>query len=201
MTAIRIQNAIEAQEAAIALAAARGDLAEEKRRRTALHTLQRRTRSSERTDADFVGTILRMQRSANERGRTSWLAKLAASRRYSLGESHLRVALILREHLEGAMSACSDLHERVDGGNIHNGQMEGLIDRRRPIRYALNAAAEAVEDPRMAPVAMTVIIRDCSPRAACARWGVPWSGRMQPRVAGAIIEALDAAAAHIGVAK
>ena len=197
----RIARAIEAQEAAQAIAIARGDLDEEKRREAALTRLRRRERTSERSEADFLAVILRMQRAATERGRTPWLAKLAARRSAGLTEAHLRVAMVLREHVEGAISASCELAERVDGGRLHNGQMEGLVDRRRPVRYALNAAAEAITDERLTRPAMTVILRDCSPRAACKRWGVPWQGRMQARVVASIAEALDAAAAHIGVAR
>jgi hypothetical protein len=196
-----VSGPIEAQLQAIDCAIARGDLAEEAARQRALEHLRQRARSSERAEGDSLGVILRMQRAATQRGRTSWLAKLASRRSAGLSEAHLRAAMLLREHVEGAISASCELAERVDGGRLHNGQMEGLVDRRSSMRYALNAAAEAITDDRMVRPALTVILRDCSPRAACKRWGVPWQGRMQGRIVGAIAEALDAAAAHIGVSR
>jgi hypothetical protein len=196
-----LKTAIKAQEDAHALAIAMGDMDEEKRRMAALMRLRRQERTSERSEGEFVGVILQMQRSAKQRGRTSWLAKLASDGPVRLSEAHLRTAMILRDHVEGAVSASTAQNERVDGGHIHNGQLEALMDRRRALRYALNAAIEAIEDDRLVPLALMVIIRDCSPRAACTRWGVAWHGRMQGRIVGAIAEALDAAAAHIGVSR
>jgi hypothetical protein len=79
--------------------------------------------------------------------------------------------------------------------------MEGMIDRRRPLRYAVNAARDAVEDRRLMPVALEIILYERTPRAACDRCGVTWGGQMPDRICKAVVEALDAAAAHIGVSR
>lgn len=80
--------------------------------------------------------------------------------------------------------------------------MEAMMDRRRPLRYALNAARQAVTDQKLMNVAIDEIILDgWPPRTACDRRGVVWGGQMPGRIMTAIHEALDAAAAHIGMAR
>jgi hypothetical protein len=199
---VRVERAIRAQQEGMELAISRGDLGEEKRRKLARDALQSRQSRAERTQHHFFDLVLRMEKEAARLSREDWLAKLSRNPRNGIGDVHLRTAGILRDHLDAAVTGSCEALERVDGGRIHNGQMEALCDRRRPLRVAMNAAMEAVEDQKLMPVAMTVILWGRSIRQASDWWGLGASGgRMSARVTVAITEALDAAAANIGVAK
>lgn len=195
----RLARAITAQRAAIDLAAARGDVAEEAARVRSLQNLERRAR---RTEAWTSETAAAFAEEVRKLDHSDGLRRLIVRGGSGIGLAHLHAAKALRDHISGGGSAgCGELRERVDGGAIHNGQMEGLIDRRRPLRYAINAAIEAVEDRLMIAPAMQIILTGRTPRAACDHCGVTWGGRMPDRLCKAIVEALDAAAAHMGVGR
>ena len=195
----RMIRAMEAQRAAIDLAAARGDLPEENARRRSLADLERRARRSEAWTSETAAAFAAEVRKLDPR---DGLRRLIVRGDSGIGLAHLHTAKALRDHMTGAASSgCGELRERVDGGSIHNGQMEGMIDRRRPLRYAVNAAREAVEDVHLMPVAMEIILYERTPRAACDRCGVTWGGQMPARICAAVVEALDAAAAHMGVSR
>ncbi|CAB4140990.1 hypothetical protein UFOVP399_59 [uncultured Caudovirales phage] len=201
MTAIRITRAIEAQRAGVAVAIARGDLMEENRRRLALTRMEAREARAERTVAAFHELVERMKTEAAQRGGKAWLASYALDPANGIGDHHLRAADAIRDHMEALASGSCEIRERVDGGNIHNGQMEALVDRRRPGRHTLNAAVDAVTDQRMMPGAMAVIIYDRSIPWALAYCGLSKGSRHYGRMVDAIVEALDAAAARLGIAK
>lgn len=198
MTAVRITRAIEAQRAGVAVAIARGDVAEEAARRRSLDNLERRERSAEALGQNTAENFASLLRHMDAR---DGLRRLIHRGDSGITFEHLRAAFALRDHMNGGAQCSCEVMERVDGGNIHNGQMEAMLDRRRPLRYALDAAREAVEDAKLMPVAIEIILNGRSPRAACDRCGVTWGGQMAPRICIAIVEALDAAAAHIGVAR
>ncbi len=195
---IRLQRAAEAQTAAILLASAKGDHAEVSRATHARENIERRLTRHDRWDAHTAQEFARMVRALPD---NDGLRKLIVRGSSGIGLDHLRAALALRDHMDGSRSGASEIAERVDGGRIHNGQMEGLIDRRRPLRAALDAAAEAIEDRRLAPVAIEIIVTGRTPRGACDRHGVTWGGQMAPRICAGIVEALDAAAAHMGISR
>lgn len=194
----RIARALQAQSAAIEMAIAKGDVAEEQARRRSRDDLERRMKRTEawssETAADFAKAVRQLDPKDG-------LRRLIVLEHLDIGLAHLHAALILRDHMHKGTSGTSEMMERVDGGRVHNGQMEGMVDRRRPLRAALNAAMEAVEDARLMPVAMEIILNARSPRAACDRCGVTWGGQMPVRISTAIVEALDAAAANVGVAR
>lgn len=194
----RMAAAAEAQRAAIVIAVARGDHAEETARRRSLAEIERRGARRLQWDSHMAQEFTRlvMQLPPND-----GLRKLIVRGGSGIGPEHLRAAGALRSHVNGQHGGSSEIMERVDGGRIHNGQMEGLLDRRRPLRAALNAAIDAVEDRRLMPVAIDVIVTGRTVRAACDRHGVTWGGQMAPRICAAIVEALDAAAAHVGIAR
>lgn len=194
----RLARAAEAQTAAILLASAKGDTAEVARREASRADIERKLTRHDRWDAHTAQEFARMVRALPE---NDGLRKLIVRGASGIGIDHLRAAGALREHMDGSRSGASELAERVDGGRIHNGQMEGLIDRRRPLRAALDAAAEAITDLKLAPVAIEIIVTGRTPRGACDRHGVTWGGQMAPRICAAIVEALDAAAAHIGISR
>jgi hypothetical protein len=194
----RVARAAESQRAAILLAAAKGDLREEAARRRTLTELERRGVRGHQWDAHAAQEFTRMVRALPDR---DGLRKLIVRGESGIGLDHLRAAMALRDHMDGSRSGASEIAERVDGGRIHNGQMEGLLDRRRPLRAAMNAAVEAIEDARIAPVAVEIIVTGRTPRGACDRHGVTWGGQMAPRICAAMVEALDAAAAHMGIAR
>lgn len=194
----RMARAAEAQRSAIVLAAAKGDVAEEKRATLALSRLEARDARRLRWDAHMAEEFARLVRQMEP---TDGLRRLIQRGESGIGLDHLRAAFALRDHMDGSRSGAAEITERVDGGRIHNGQMEGLIDRRRPLRYALNAACDAVTDTRLTAVAIEIIVTGRTPRGACARHGVTWGGQMAPRICAAIVEALDAAAAHVGISR
>ena len=200
MTAMtpRMLRAMDAQRAAIDLAAARGDLPEENARRRSLADLERRARRSEAWTSETAAAFAAEVRKLDPKDGLRRLIVRGAS---GIGLAHLHAAKALRDHIEGGSGGCGELRERVDGGNIHNGQMDGMIDRRRPLRYARHAAMEAIEDRRLMPVAKEIILYARTPRGACDRCGVTWGGQMPERICKAVVEALDAAAAHIGVGR
>lgn len=198
MTTARLQRAAEAQTAAILLASAQGDHAEVVRREASRADIERRLTRHDRWDAYSAEEFTRLVRALPE---NDGLRKLITRGASGIGLAHLRAALVLRDHMDGARSGASEIAERVDGGRIHNGQMEGLLDRRRPLRAAMNAAVEAIEDERLAPAAIEIIVTGRTPRGACDKHGVTWGGQMAPRLCIAIVEALDAAAAHVGIAR
>lgn len=193
-----LQRAVKAQNDAILLASARGDHAEVSRATRARENIERKLTRHDRWDAHTAEEFARIVRQLDPQ---DGMRKLIVRGASGIGLDHLRAALALRDHMDGARSGASEITERVDGGRIHNGQMEGLIDRRRPLRAALDAAAEAIEDRRIAPVAIEIIITGRTPRGACDRHGVTWGGQMAPRICAAMVEALDAAAAHMGIAR
>jgi hypothetical protein len=180
------------------MAIARGDLAEESRIAIALANTERKlTRAetwTETSAADFAKAIRQLDPKDG-------LRRLVVLEHLEIGLAQLHTALILRDHMNGGASGSAELMERVDGGRVHNGQMEGMVDRRRPLRAACDAAREAVQDARLMPVAMEIILYGRSPRAACDLHGVTWGGQMPGRISTAIVEALDAAAANVGVAR
>jgi hypothetical protein len=193
-----LQRAAEAQTAAILLASARGDQAEAARREASRAEIERRLTRHDRWDAHTASEFARLVRALPS---TDGLRRLIQRGASGIGLDHLRAALVLRDHMDGSRSGASEIAERVDGGRIHNGQMEGLLDRRRPLRHALNAAIDAIEDQKLMPVAIEVIVTGRTPRGACDRHGVTWGGQMAPRICVAIVEALDAAAAHVGISR
>lgn len=198
MTAIRITRAIEAQREGVAVAIARGDLAEETARRRSLTDLERRVRSTEALSQHTAQNFASLLRAMNER---DGLRRLIVRGGSGITFEHLRTALVLRDHVNSGASCSTEQMERVDGGTISNGQMEAMMDRRRPLRYALDAACEAVEDQKLMPVAIRIAVHGNTPRGACDKQGVTWGGQMAPRICVAIVEAMDAAAAHLGVGR
>jgi hypothetical protein len=195
----RLNSAVSAQESAIELSIAKGDVAEEARRKRALVLLRTKT---QRVDSDALrtqATAIRMKRKAAQGGKKDWLTELAVGPGAVLSASHLRTADALRDHANPAGACGGELRERVQGGRSHNGQMEAMVDRRRPLRYAMNAAIEAIGDRRMLPGAMCVIVNGRSLAFACDISGISGGGKGQARIKTAIIEALDGAAAHLGI--
>jgi hypothetical protein len=194
----RIARAAQAQREAIDLAVARGDVAEETARRRSLSDIERRQRRTEAWTSETAALIAKKIHALDER---DGIRRLWKDQHLDIGLPQLNALGAIRQHIDGAsIGANADwLQERVDGGNIHNGQMEGLIDRRSPLRYTLNAAMDAVEDQRLMPVAMEIIMFGRTVRNACDRRGVTWGGQMAPRISRAILEALDAAVAHMGL--
>lgn len=197
----RVSRATDSQRAGLALAISRGDLAEEKRRLLALGRLQAREATAERSQADFAALLLRLRVAADRVGQVDWLERLAQEPKNGIGDQHLRAAEALRDHAEALHSGGCEIRERVDGGKIHNGQMEALCDRRRPGRYAANAAIGAVTDQRLLPGVIAIVIWKRSVPQALSYCGFSKSGKMHGRMIVAVVEALDAAAAHIGIAK
>jgi hypothetical protein len=194
----RIARAAQAQREAIDLAVARGDVAEETARRRSLSDIERRQRRTEAWTSETAAAFTKAIRQLDPK---DGIRRLVVLQHLEIGLAQLHTALILRDHMNGGASGASELMERVDGGRVHNGQMEGMVDRRRPLRAACDAAREAVTDEKLMPVAMEVILYARSPRAACDRHGVTWGGQMPGRISAAIAEALDAAAANVGVAR
>lgn len=194
----RIARAAEAQRSALALAIAKGDVAEEAARRRSLSDIERRQRRTEAWTSETAKLIATKIKALPER---DGIRRLWRDQHLDVGLPQVNALIEIRLHIAGAsIGAIADwLQERVDGGKIHNGQMEGLIDRRRPLRYTLNAAMDAVEDQRLMPVAMEIILFGRTARNACDRHGVTWGGQMAPRISKAILEALDAAVAHMGL--
>lgn len=197
----RVAKAAEAQQEGIQRAILRGDIREEQARRLSLWRMTHKQAQAERTEADFTALLARMQTEAARVSKVDWLAKLATDPRNGIGDVHMRAAGALREHMEALETGACELKERVDGGKIHNGQMEALCDRRKPGRYALNAAKGAVTDQRLVPGVLAIVIWKRSVPQGLAVCGFAKTGRMHARMVDAIVEALDAAAAHIGIAK
>ena len=193
-----MERAAGAQRAAILLAAAQGNVAEEAARRRSLDTIERRQKRGTAWDESVARNMLAI---LHQMEAQDGLRKLIHGGASGITFDHLRAALVMRDHMRASRTGGSEITERVDGGNIHNGQMEGLMDRRRPLRYARNAAVDAITETAIAPAAMEIILIGRTPRSACDRTGVPWGGKVRPRLCRAICEALDAAAAHIGVAR
>lgn len=205
MTALRnprVERSILMRKQALQLAIVRGMVDEEKRIQIGLIREERRRAAAERSEQEFASLLAHMERNGMRRGGKGWLASYAADPRNGIGDHHMRAAEILRDHVQCMTShGCGEARERVDGGNIHNGQMEGLVDRRRPGRYTLNAAMDAVTDRRLMPGAISVIVWDRSLPWALAYCGITKGSRHYDRMLTAIVEALDAAAAHAGIAR
>lgn len=198
MTAAPLKRAIEAQVSAIELASILGNRSEVTRREASLTELRRQQRRGEVWNSE---TAARYAEAVHSLDPKDGLRRLITRGDSGIGLAHLHTAFVMRDHVSGATSTVAEIVERVDGGKIHNGQMEALMDRRRPLRYAVNAAMDAVADRALMPVAMEIILFERSPRGACDRVGVTWGGQMPARICKAVVEALDAAAAHIGVAR
>ena len=194
----RMTRAAEAQRAGLDMAIARGDLAEEAARRLSLASIERKMNRAEAWTSETAAAFTKAIRQLDPK---DGIRRLVELEHLDIGLAQLHTALILRDHMNGGASGSAELMERVDGGRVHNGQMEGMVDRRRPLRAACDAAREAVTDEKLMPVAMEVILYARSPRAACDLCGVTWGGQMPARISVAIVEALDAAAANVGVAR
>jgi hypothetical protein len=194
----RMTRAAEAQRAGLDMAIARGDLAEEAARRLSLASIERKMNRAEAWTSETAALIAKKICALDER---DGIRRLWKDQHLDIGLPQVNALGAIRLHIAGASIGASGdwLQERVDGGNIHNGQMEGLLDRRRPLRYTLNAAMDAVEDQRLMPVAMEMILFGRTARSACDRQGVTWGGQMAPRISKAILEALDAAVANMGL--
>ena len=201
MSGIRVERAIQAQIEGIDIAVARGDVREEARRRLALYGLRAKKARAERGAEAFSELLARMHKEATRKGSKGWLVSYAADPRNGIGDHHMRAAEILRDHIEALSGGSGDVCERVDGGRVHNGQMEALLDRRRPGRATLDAAREAVTEQELMPAALAIVIWDRSMPWALAYAGLSKGPKQYRRVMVAIVEALDAAAAHAGVAK
>ena len=201
--ATAIRRAISANRAAADVAVMVGDVQAERSYETAISTLTRRLDQIDRVRDGGQQLAIRVAREARSRAltrpRDDALADLAEQDPPVIDSVQLRAALVLRDHIEALGGRAIAVEERVDGGNLTNGQMEGLVDRRRPVRYALNAAMDAVEDDEVRCGAMIVILYGYSLSAACRISGIS-KGRGVERIKGAICEALDAAAAHLGIA-
>lgn len=198
---IRAERAIETQARAVQFAIMTGDRREEIARLLAWRRLKNRQARAERTQEEFHALLDRLETSAARRGRTDWLAQLARTPANGIGDHHIRAAECLRDHMEYATSGSAEAQERVDGGRIHNGQMEAWCDRRRPLRRALDASMEAITDERLIRGFLAIVIEMHSVPKALADCGFSKSGKMHKRMVLALIEGLDAAAAHIGVAR
>lgn len=145
--------------------------------------------------------VVRDRRSRSiHRQRRDALAEMAAADPPAISAAQFRAGIVLREHVEAANVGAVQVVERVDGGFIGNGQMEALCDRRRPVRYALNAAMDAVADRDVLAGAMAVVIYGKSLREACRVACISEGGKGSARIRDAISEALDAAVAHLGIA-
>jgi hypothetical protein len=212
-----LADAMAASRAAELLAGAQGNwrLVDENRIRQT--ELRQRLKQSERRGSEAIDLVLGVLRDYQARSLHAFAASgdpqamldelarkdsfiaLAIGAHPSINVEQFRAGWILREHVRGLNGGSRDYVERVDGGFLRNDCMEGLIDRRRPLRYALNAAAEAIEDRALARGAILVIIDGISLRKACAESGIS-HGKGQKRIKMAVGEALDAAAAHIGIA-
>jgi hypothetical protein len=196
-------RAIEAQREGVAVAIARGDVAEERRRQDALDTLERRERSASNARQEAVQDAWRLYRETERiRGSTDWLAKLGMGRANVLTRAHIAAAQILRDHHIGADGmGGGEVRERVDGGNLHNGQMERLADSRRRGRYALNAACDAVKRTDTLPGVLMVILDGRSLRDAAITCGTSTGGDGTAMIREGVVEALDAAVAYLGIAR
>lgn len=205
MTAInarRIERAIKAQEEGIAVAIARGDIAEERRRQDTLDELQRRERSAASAREEAIQDAWRLYRETERvRGSADWLAKMGMGRANVLSRAHLAAAQVLRDHVRaGGAIGCAKLAERVDGGSAHNEQMERLTDSRRRGRYALNAACDAVTRTETLPGVLMVILDGRSLRDAAITCGVSTGGALEV-IRDGVVQALDAAVAHLGITR
>lgn len=199
----RIARAAEAQRSALALAIAKGDVAEEAARLRAIARLERRQRSAEAAREAAIQDAWRLYRETERRrGGADWLAKLGMGHANVLTRAHIAAAQILRDHARGfAGSIGGELRERVDGGKIHNGQMESLTDSRRKGRYAMNAACDAVTRTETLPGVLLVILDGRSLRDAAVCCGVSTGGDGTAIIRDGVVEALDAAVAYLGIAR
>ncbi len=194
---------LQRQTSALMVAEMLGDASEERARKRTVADLTRKIKRLDDDAARSRSLAVRSMRDQasrrNTRQRVDGLVSLLKGETPAITETHFRAALALREHAEAAGTGGGELKERVQGGSIDNCQMEGLCDRRRPMRYALNAACEAVRDQSVLGGAMLVIIEGRSLSHACEVAGIS-RGKGQTRIKTAIYEALDAASAHIGIA-
>ena len=199
----RMTRAAEAQRAGLDMAIARGDLAEERRIIVALENTERKARSAEAAKAEAIQDAWRLYRETERRrGGADWLAKLGMGHANVLTRAHIAAAQVLRDHARGfAGSGSGELRERVDGGNIHNGQMEGLVDSRRRGRYALNAACDAVEQTETLPGVLLVILDGRSLRDAALASGYSTGGDGTATIREGVVQALDAVVAYLGIAR
>ena len=197
-----IVGAIEAQRAAIEMAIATGDTAEEAARRRSLAAMERKVRAAEAARQEAIQDGFRLYRETQRaQGKTDWLAKLAMGEGAILTRSHLAAAQVLRDHVQGGGGlAGAEIQERVDGGSMHNGQMERLLDARRQGRYALNAACEAVEPQKVLRGVLMVILDGRSLREAAIACGLS-QGKALAIIRTGVLEALDAAAAYLGISR
>ena len=196
---LRVMNA---QRAAIEIAIATGDVAEETARRRTLAEIERKIRSVEAAKTESIQDAFRLYReTAQHRGRVDWLAKLGMGQNAILSRAHLAAAQVLRDHVQGGggLVGC-EMQERVDGGSTHNGQMERLTDARRQGRYALNAACEAIHPPYAVHAVLMVILDGQSLRTAATACGLS-HGKALEIIRTGVVEALDAAAAYLGIAR
>ena len=193
----------KAQRDAIDLAIARGDFAEEQARRRALENIERKQRSADAAKAEAIQDAWRLYRETERRrGGADWLAKLGMGHANVLTRAHIAAAQVLRDHARGfAGSGGGELRERVDGGNIHNGQMEAQTDARKRGRYALNAACDAVERTETLPGVLLVILDGRSLRDAAVVCGVSTGGDGTATIRDGVVQALDAVVAHLGIAR
>jgi len=198
----RIARAAQAQREAIQLAIAKGDLVEEHRATLALDRIEKRQRSADNARSEAIQDAWRLYRETERRrGGADWLAKMGMGHANVLTRAHIAAAQVLRDHARGfAGSGSGELRERVDGGNIHNGQMETLTDSRRRGRYALNAACDAVTRTETLPGVLLVILDGRSLRDAAMTCGLSQGGALEV-IRDGVVEALDAAVAHLGIAR
>lgn len=199
----RLARAQDAQRAAIEMAVAVGDLAEETARRRTLSDLERRERSASTAREEAIQDAWRLYReTARLRGATDWLAKLGMGRANVLTRAHIAAAQVLRDHHLGADGmGGGEVRERVDGGSVHNGQMERLADSRRRGRYALNAACDAVERTETLPGVLMVILDGRSLRDAAITCGASTGGDGTATIRDGVVQALDAAVAYLGITR
>jgi len=202
--ATAINRAISANTAAMDVAVMLGDADAERRCVITLRTLRDRLKQIDRVRDGGQQLAVRVAREGRSRAltrpRDDALADLAECSPPVIDAVQLRAALVLRDHIEALGGGAVQTQERVDGGTITNGQMEGLVDRRRPVRYALNAAMDAIEDDQVRSGAMIVILYGYSLSAACNISELAKGGAAVRRIKTAICDALDAASAHLGIA-
>jgi hypothetical protein len=192
--------ALVAQSNGATLALARGDVNEEARIKRSGEITARKAAAVQLGLLESRRTALAMILDAERVGKVDWLAKECDKPTPLLTRHHLTAARIMREHIFGGGGSSSEWKERVDGGSIHNGQMESEADRRRPVRYAIDKAWEAVDDPKARFAAFRVIFNYRSIDAACLEVEIPQNGRGRRLVRAALFDALDAAAAHMVLA-
>jgi hypothetical protein len=197
-----INRAANAQRAAIEIAIVTGDTLEEAARRRSLASMERKERAADAARQEAIQDAFRLyQETKRSSGKADWLAKLAMGQNAVLTRSHLAAAQVLRDHVRGIYGlGGAEIQERVDGGSIHNGQMERLIDARRKGHYALSAACEAVELQKILPGVLMVILDGRSLREASFVCGLS-QGKALATIRNGVLQALDAASAYLGTSR